>query len=193
MIAFAPVMVLLLGLTFVVQEFLAPWAIDTWFGPAEIFLFLPWVFFFALALAVPFPLMLGFAFLAGFGWDARWQVPGDAPDLPFGTSVLLFAMFGSVLQGVRPLFRRGNWVLPVAMVGLAVLCQLVIQDLFLSFRRGHFEFSAELWLTLLGSSLAAMTLSPVLFWLNSRIARKCGYQLEIEQFTFRRSTYAYQI
>jgi hypothetical protein len=78
------------------------------------------------------------------------------------------------------------------MVGLAILLQLASQYLLLSFRRGSFEFSSELWLTVVFTSMAAMALSPVLFWLNSRIARRCGYQLEIEQFTFRRS-YGHQI
>jgi hypothetical protein len=192
MIAFAPVMFLLCLAMLIAQEFLTPLVVTTPFGPAEVWFYLPWVFFYSLALAVPYPLMLGFAAVTGFFWDARWQVPGDLPDLPFGSTILLFVIFGSAVQGIRPLFRRGNWFFPVIMVGLAVMMQLVSQYLLLSFRRGSFEFSSELWLTVVFTSVAAMTLSPVLFWLNSRIARRCGYQLEVEQFTFRRS-YGHQI
>lgn len=192
MISFVPVMFVLFWVMLIAQEFLTPLMISTPFGPAEICFYLPWVFFYSLALTVPYPLMLAFAALAGFVWDARWQVPGDSPDLPFGSSIILFVIFGSVVQGIRPLFRRGNWFFPVIMVGLAVLFQLASEYLLLSFRRGGFEFSSELWLTVVFTSVAAMALSPVLFWLNSRIARRCGYQLEIEQFTFRRS-YGHQI
>ncbi len=192
MIVFAPVMFLLFWATVIAQEFLSPWIVSTSSGDAEVYCLLPWIFFYSLALAVPYPLMLAFAALTGFVWDSRWQVPGDAPDLPFGSSIIFFVIFGSVLQGIRPLFRRGNWFLPVVMAGLAVLFQLVSQYLLLSFRRGSFEFSSELWLTVVFTSVASMALSPALFWLNSRIARRCGYQLEVEQFTFRRS-YGYQI
>jgi hypothetical protein len=192
MTTFVPVMFLLCFGMVVAQEFLTTLVLATPFGAAEVCFYLPWVFFYSLALAVPYPLMLVFAALTGFAWDARWQVPADVPDLPFGSSIVLFVIFGSVVQGIRPLFRRGNWFLPVIMVGLAILLQLASQYLLLSFRRGSFEFSSELWLTVVFTSMAAMALSPVLFWLNSRIARRCGYQLEIEQFTFRRS-YGHQI
>jgi len=192
MIFFAPVMFVLFWVMMIAQEFLAPWTVTTMFGVAEVYFFLPWVFFYSMALAVPYPLMVAFAALAGFTWDARWQVPGDSLDLPFGSSIVLFVVFGSVVQGIRPLFRRGNWLLPVIMVGLAVFFQLASQYLLLSFRRGSFEFSSELWFTVVFTSVASMALSPVLFWLNSRIARRCGYELEIEQFTFRRS-YGHQI
>ncbi|RFC47556.1 MAG: hypothetical protein DVB23_001037 [Verrucomicrobia bacterium] len=174
------------------QEFLSPWVVATSSGEVEVYCLLPWVFFFSLALAVPYPLMLLFAVLTGFVWDARWQVPGDALDLPFGSTIVLFVIFGTVLQGIRPLFRKGNWVLPVGMCGLAVFFQLVSQYLLLSFRRGSFEFLGELWLTVVLTSVVSMALSPALFWLNSRIARRCGYKLELGQFTYRR-TYGHPI
>ncbi|MBU6301736.1 MAG: hypothetical protein KGS60_09295 [Verrucomicrobia bacterium] len=185
--AFVTVTFVFFWVAMIAQEFLAPWIVSTPSGNVEVYCLLPWVFFFSLALAVPYPLMLVFAGLTGFIWDARWQVPGDIPDLPLGSSIILFTVFGTLLQGIRPLFRRGNWVVPVVMCGLAVFLQLLSQDLLLSFRRSGFEFSGELWLTVLLTSVVSTALSPALFWLNSRVARRCGYQLEVGQFTFRRT------
>jgi len=78
MIFFAPVMFVLFWVMMIAQEFLAPWTVTTTFGVAEVYFFLPWVFFYSMALAIPYPLMVAFAALTGFTWDARWQVPGDS-------------------------------------------------------------------------------------------------------------------
>lgn len=183
-----------LSLTMIVQEFLPVIRFDSQGWVLEAHIFLPWSLFYVLALAVPYPVMLFFALAVGFMWDARWLTPvgSEEADLAFGSSVVLFAVLGSFMQGIRPLFRRGHWALPVLMVGLAVLFQMICQYLLLNFHRGRFFFSAEIWFKMVFSSVSAMVLAPVLLLVISRVAKKCGYQLEFEQFMFRR-VYGHQI
>ena len=117
-----------LALSFLAQEFLP---VVTWAYEARVLLVT--VVFFAGAAALPFPLMLVFAFATGFVWDARHLVieaapaggwfPGEVieaglPSPSFGYSILLYGLLGSLMQGIRPLFRRGRWELPVLLCGI---------------------------------------------------------------------------
>ena len=180
---FSLIMFLFMVLAMIVQVMLP--SISFAYG-AHIYL-LPTMFY-VLALAVPYPVMLLFALLTGVAWDAGHHVyPGGADaDLTFGFSVVTFALLGTFIQGIRPLFRRGRWELPVLMIGLAVLIQLVTEYLLINFRRGGFIFPAENWFKMVSTSGIAMLIAPILLVVISQIARKCGYQLEIEQFMFRK-------
>ena len=103
-----------LSLAFVVQAFVptVSWAYQATFYAVHLV-------FFAAAVTVSFPVMLALAFCAGFAWDALQLVPqstgagggigGGAGDVSFGYSILLFGLTGSLMQGIRPLFRRGRW------------------------------------------------------------------------------------
>ena len=129
---------------------------------------LPPAFFFCSALTVSFPMMLIFALFTGIVWDARHlpykpEKPKAAEvqemalgvgaaelrsetgrQLPFGYSVVLFGIFGMLVQGIRPMFKRGRWELPVIMVGIATLSWLLIEYLLMSFLRGSFYFPSVL-------------------------------------------------
>ena len=70
--------------------------------------------------------------------------------------------------------------------------QLIFEYLLLNFQRGKFYFAAEIWFKMVLTSFAAMVLAPLLLLIISRVAKKCGYQLEFEQFMFRR-VYGHQI
>ncbi len=179
---FSALMFVFLILTMVVQEFLP----ILQFGGMKVFILLPWAFFYVIALTVPYPVMLFFAFSAGFMWDARHGLPMD-PHLPFGSRVILFALLGSFMQGIRPLFQRGQWFLPVVMVGFAILFQRITEYLLICFVEGDFQFSTQIWMTMITSAGAAMVLAPILLIVISRVAKRCGYQLEFEQFMFRRA------
>jgi len=117
----------------------------------------------------------------------------DPEEFRFGTTVAFLALFGSLTQGIRPLFRKGNWILPTIMVGLAVFLHLTAEFVLICFIRGSFQFSADIWFKMVLSSGAAMVMAPFLLYLISRTAKKCGYQLEYEQFLFRKSNYGYPI
>ncbi|MFZ4765863.1 MAG: hypothetical protein ACOYMN_13005 [Roseimicrobium sp.] len=167
---------------------------------------LPPVFFFSASLSVSFPVMLLMALIAGLVWDARHlpyrtekltaaevaqvadvevselRTQGTA-DLPVGYSIILFSVTGALMQGIRPLFKRGRWELPVIMVGVAMLLWLVVEFLLMSFLRGSFEFHHGLWTKLVTNTLLAMLVSPVLLFLLHTLARMFHHEVRHEGFT----------
>lgn len=180
-----PIIVVLLALSFVGQEFLP--AIE-WAYYAR--LLLVHTVFYCVAVTVPYPVMLLLAAATGFLWDARYYVPvhqtgSDQAELAFGFTMLLFGLFGSVIQGVRPLFRRGRWELPVIFIGICTFAGLVIQYLVISFHRGGLYLSTEMWFQMLMTSLFSMLASPLILLLLSRLAKWCGYRIRLEGITRR--------
>jgi len=192
-------------LTFGLQEFMP--AIDF---AQQARVLLPPVFFFSSALSVSFPVMLFLALFTGLTWDAR-HLPykpekvqhvesrelhldsefgaevkdNSASRLPIGYSIILFGVAGTLMQGIRPLFKRGRWELPVFMVGVATFVWLLIEYLLMSFLRGSFEFSPDLWTKLVTNSLLAMLVSPLLLFLLHTLARICRYEVRNENLVYR--------
>ena len=198
---FHPISIILLLLTFMVQEFIPGLEI------AQVAtLFLPAVFFFSASVAAPFSMMLVLAFMTGFIWDAR-HLPGvveslsGAEDvfgtgadlelgagthpLPFGLSIVLFGMLGTLLQGIRPLFKRGRLELPVLMVGLATFVWLLAQYLIITFLRGSLQFPAGVWSKMITDSLLAMLAAPLIFLLLYSLARLSSYEIKYEGLRYR--------
>lgn len=198
---FHPISIILLLLTFMVQEFIPGLEIAQFAT-----LFLPAVFFFSASVAAPFSMMLLLAFITGFVWDAR-HLPGvleslsGAEDvfgtgadvelgagshpLPFGLSIILFGMLGTLLQGIRPLFKRGRLELPVLMVGLAVFVWLLAQYLIITFLRGSLQFPAGVWSKMITDSLLAMLAAPLIFLLLYSLARLSSYEIKYEGLRYR--------
>jgi hypothetical protein len=198
---FHPISIILLLLTFMVQEFIPGLEIAQFAT-----LFLPAVFFFSASVAAPFSMMLLLAFITGFVWDAR-HLPGvleslsGAEDvfgtgadvelgagshpLPFGLSIILFGMLGTLLQGIRPLFKRGRLELPVLMVGLAVFVWLISQYLIITFLRGSLQFPAGVWSKMITDSLLAMLAAPLIFLLLYSLARLSSYEIKYEGLRYR--------
>lgn len=153
------------------------------------------VTFYCAAVTVPFPSMLFFALYAGFVWDARHHLPvspGEGfahgivqAELPFGFTILVFGLMGAFLQGVRPLFRRGRWELPVLLVGGCTGLGMLLEYLMISFHRGALRFPGELWWKILMTALFSALVSPVFLLLFSRIAAKLGYKLRTDSITGR--------
>ncbi len=188
---------MLLALSFLAQEFIPviPWAY-------EARLLLVPVVFFACAVAVPFPLMLLFAFATGFVWDARHLVIDGAPmaeqvisttavldtaSPAFGYSIVLYGLLGSLMQGIRPLFRRGRWELPVLMCGLGTGLLLTVEHLWFCFLRGRFFFSEAIWLHIGTTALLSMMISPVIFFFVHSLSRLSGYQIRYDGIELRRA------
>lgn len=152
----------------------------SWAYDARLMLF-PIVFY-ACAVIVPFPIMLLFAFITGLIWDGRYAVitGNEKIDLEFGYSILLFALMGSFMQGIRPMFRRGRWELPVLMVGIATMSHLIVEYLFINFKRGEFYFPKEVWYRIWTSALLSVLVAPFLFiglhWLAKRTNFKIRYE-----------------
>ena len=178
-----PLVIVVLAFSFVLQEF-AP--IVEWAYHARLLL-VPVVFYCA-AVTVPYPLMLFLAVVAGFAWDARYHVPvypegASHPELPFGFTIFIFGLMGSLIQGVRPLFRRGRWELPVLMIGICTLAGLVIEYLVISFHRGGLDLSPEMWFMMLMTALFSMLAAPLILLLFSWLARRTGYRIRLEGIT----------
>lgn len=164
------------------QDFLPPisWAYDARF------LIVPMLFF-AISVTVPFPVMLGYAFVTGFLWDARHVLivgptltTGQSMDLEFGYSIVLYGLMGSLMQGIRPMFRQGRWELPILMSGVATFLLLLLEYLLINFRRGEFFFPQPVWYKIGTSAIFAMLLSPLFFVFVYWIARKTGYRIRFE-------------
>ena len=186
-----------LALSFLAQEFIP---VVTWAYEARLLL-VP-VVFFACAVALPFPLMLVFAFATGFVWDARHLVIDsatmadpllgggsdfDTASPSFGYSILLYGLLGSLMQGIRPLFRRGRWELPVLMCGIGTAILLTIEHLWFCFLRGHFFFPEEIWLHIGTTALLSMMISPLVFLLVHTLSRLAGYQIRYDGLELKRA------
>lgn len=198
---FHPISIILLLLTFMVQEFIPGLEIAQFAT-----LFLPAVFFFSASVAAPFSMMLVLAFITGFIWDAR-HLPGVVESLsgvedvfgtgadvelgagthplPFGLSIVLFGMLGTLLQGIRPLFKRGRLELPVLMVGLATFTWLLSQYLIITFLRGSLQFPVGVWTKMITDSLLAMLAAPLIFLLLYSLARLSSYEIKYEGLRYR--------
>jgi hypothetical protein len=171
-------------------------------------LFVAPVFFFCVAVAVPFPMMLLLAFITGFVWDARYMqmVSVDAgaeqfanvsvatgagsalsgsSSLGFGSSIIMFALLGCLMQGIRPMFRKGRWELPVLMTGLVTVFWLVAQYLLLTFLRGDVVFSQRLGIKLVSDALMAMLASPLIYLCLHTLAGATNYEIKYEGLRYR--------
>ena len=164
-------------------------------------LFLPVVVFLTGAAATSFSMMLVLAFVTGFLWDARHlPAPSETPsemlalmegagahsmgagsgEMEFGLSILLFGILGALMQGVRPLFKRGRLELPVMMIGFSVFGWLLCQFLILTFIRGNFNFPQGMWSKMITDSLLAMLVAPLLFLLFHALARWLRYEIRYD-------------
>lgn len=194
---------ILLAFSFGAQEFLP--AIEF---AHQARVLLPPALFFCSSLSVSFPVMLIFAFFTGFVWDARhlpykpekvkfnetseMKMGGHAEtrehvhnNLPHGYSILLFGALGTVMQGIRPLFKRGRWELPVVMVGVATFTWLLIEYLLMSFLRGRFYFPDGLWTKIITDALLAMLAAPLLLYSLHSFARVFRFEAHNEGITLR--------
>ena len=184
----------LLAASFFVQEFIPAFE---WAYSAR--LLIVHITFLTVAVAVPFPAMLTFAMMCGFVWDARYHMPVYPPDaiggvltqaeLPFGFTIFIFGLTGALIQGVRPLFRRGRWELPVLMIGICTSLALLIEYLVISFHRGGLEISPEFWWKLLMTGLFSALISPFLLLLLTRLASRTRFRLRTEGLKRRHNYY----
>lgn len=185
MIQFYLLVAALLPVALVAQEFVPVFA---WAYGARLLVVHTVVF--GAAVALPFPAMLAMAFVAGFLWDARYHIPvypdeatiGLLPssELPFGFTIFLLGLGGSLIQGVRPLFRKGRWELPILMIGASTGLVLMLEYLAICFHRGGLETPAELWWKLLLTSLFSALLSPFLLLFLSRAADRTQYRIRMQ-------------
>jgi hypothetical protein len=189
------ILLLIVGVSFVTQAFIP--TIDWAFAAT---LLAVHMVFFAGAVTVSYPAMLLLAFVTGFAWDALQVVPSTpvtpsaigaidvdgfregprSADVSFGYSILLFGLAGSMMQGIRPLFRRGRWELPVLMTGVVTVVYLTLEYALINFMRGDLYFPREVWFKILTTAMLTTLAAPVLFLALHWIARMSGYRIRYE-------------
>lgn len=178
--------------SFILQEFIPA---SEWAYGAR--LLLVHTVFLTIAVALPFPAVLGFAALTGFLWDARYYLPIYSAEtipgafvqveIPFGFTIFLFGLIGSLIQGVRPLFRKGRWELPVLMIAAGTGLMLLLEYFVICFHRGNLELPPELWWKLLMTSLFSALVSPILLLLLSCVAGRLRYKIRMDGLKRRHS------
>jgi hypothetical protein len=154
-----------------------------WMFNAHIYI-VPVIVFYG-AMALPFPLMLALAFVAGFLWDAMTaQVLGAHVEISFGWTILLYAVLAAIMHGLKPLFNRGRWEVHCVLSGFCTSAILLAQYLMISFRRGSIIFNREVWWQIGGPGLLAMIMAPLVFWSLHWLSRLTNnpYQPREEEF-----------
>jgi hypothetical protein len=79
------------------------------------------------------------------------------------------------MHGLRPLFIRGRWEVHSVLTGICTSAIILAQYLMITFRRGTFLFTKEVWWQIGGPGLIAMLMAPVVFWVLNGIARVTRY------------------
>src|SRR5205809_4975566 len=155
-----------------IAEFFIP-PLD-WMYHAHIYIAPVLVFYGAMAL--PFPLMLALALVAGILLDALTvQVIGSKVEISLGWSILLYAVLAGIMHGLRPLFIRGRWEIHCVLTGLCTSAIILAQYLMITFRRGSLLFSREVWWQIGGPGLIAMLMAPIIFWFLQWLGRITAY------------------
>ena len=168
---FFTVLVVLVLIAQIAEFFIPP--LD-WMYQAHIYIAPVLVFYGAVAL--PFPLMLGLALVSGILLDALTvQVIGSRVEISLGWSILLYAVLAGIMHGLRPLFIRGRWEVHSALTGICTSAIILAQYLMITFRRGTFLFTKEVWWQIGGPGLIAMLMAPVVFWILNWVARVTRY------------------
>jgi cell shape-determining protein MreD len=98
----------------------------------------------------------------------------------FGVSILVFALMGTFLQGVRPLFKRGRLELPVLLVGATTFLWLLLEYLMMAFLRGSFHFTTAVWSKMITDTMLAMLASPLIFLLLYSLAGLSRYEIKYD-------------
>jgi hypothetical protein len=144
-----------------------------WMYNAHIYI-VPIIVFYG-AMALPYPLMLALAAVAGFLLDVlTMQVVGDKVEIAFGWSIMVYAVLASIMHGLRPLFIRGRWEIHCLMSGVCTSLILLAQYLMITFRRGTILFTPEAWWQIGGPGVIAAIVAPLLFWFLHTIGDATG-------------------
>lgn len=145
-----------------------------WLYNAHVYI-VPVIVFYG-AMALPFPLMLALAFCAGVLLDALTvQVIGGKVEISAGSSILLYGVLAGVMHGFRPLFARGHWEVHCILSGVFTSLIVLAQYLMITFRRGSFVFTREIWWQIGAPGLFAMAIAPIVFWGLQWLGRMTAY------------------
>lgn len=194
MIRYSFITILLLLVTFVVQQFLPAFT-----GMHQSRILLVLLVFLCEAVTVGQPTMLLLAFIGGFFWDAHCSLgpQGGDPEvytqqvesLRFGYSIFLFAAMGFLMQGIQPLFKQGKWQFSAMLSGIAIFLYLAAEYAIINFVRGNFVLSEATLKQMLFTAVLTMVFSPLVFWLLFRVAKACDHSINPEAGKKRRRAF----
>ena len=182
MIRYSVITILLLLVSFIVQQFLPAFT-----GIHQSRILLVQLVVLCEAVTVGQPTMLLLAFIGGLFWDAHCAIGphGGDPEvytqqvesLRFGYSILLFGAMGFLMQGIQPLFKQGKWQFSAFLSGVAIFLYLAAEYAIINFVRGEFVLSRTTVTQMLFTSLLTMLFSPLVFWLLFRVAKACDHSI----------------
>jgi hypothetical protein len=149
-------------LALVVQEFLPPLG----FLDGARLLLVPVLFCYG-ALWLPFPAMLVFALYTGLLSDlAALRVLDDRVEIGLGWSMVFYVLLGAALNTLRRTFPAGRWEIHCLASAVITFLLLLGTYLMISLRRDtFFHFDATVLWHLVGPSLAALLVAPLIFLL----------------------------
>ena len=90
------------------------------------------------------------------------------------------------MHGIRPLFRRGRWEMPVLMTGGGTFLLLTMYYTLINFRRAGFAFPREIWSHIGATSVLSMIVAPFAFLLINCLAKLSGYSIRYEGLASRK-------
>ncbi|HWB57871.1 MAG TPA: hypothetical protein VG733_00185 [Chthoniobacteraceae bacterium] len=162
----------------IVEEFIPPLA---WLGGAHLYI-VPVIMFYG-AMALPYPGMLGLAFISGLMVDLaeNTHVVDSQVEISLGWSILVYAALGAIMSGFRPLFHRGRWEIHCLLSGLFTSLILLAQYLMITVRRGGFVYTPDIGWRIAGSGVAAALIAPFYFFVLNWVASLVGYDVNPEK------------
>jgi len=120
--------------------------------------------------------MLALALFAGVLLDALTvQVIGSKVEISLGWSILLYAVLAGIMHGLRPLFIRGRWEVHCVLTGICTSAIILAQYLMITFRRGSFFFTREVWWQIGGAGFDGNADGAGNFWMLNWVARVTRY------------------
>jgi hypothetical protein len=126
------------------------------------FVLVPMIFCYA-AMSLPFPAMLGLAVFTGFLSDLMYlHVVGGRVEIALGCSIVFFVIVGSIANGCREFFLRGQWWPLIPVTVLSTCAFLLMQFIMISVRREGFVFEMAVIWRILAPGLLAGLFVPLL-------------------------------
>ncbi len=115
------------------------------------------------ALVLPFPAMLVLAIIAGGLTDLSVpQIVNAKVEIGLGSSIIIYAVLGTIMQGVQKAFFRGAWWLHPPLSALCTFLLLTLQYLMIALRRESIFFNETVIWKILIPTIIAFFLSPLI-------------------------------
>jgi hypothetical protein len=128
------------------------------------------------ALVLPFPAMLALAVFTGLITDlSTLQIVHGKVEIGLGWSIIIYAVLGTVIQGVRRAFLKGAWWLHPPISAVCTLLILTLQYLMITISRESIVFNETVAWEIFIPSMVAFLLSPLIEVLFMFIERSLSH------------------